>query len=159
MAWLLGFITLLSGISQLLFTLNAQDYIPNSGTRVLSSILQIIVGCILLSHNLFVGAALPFIFAAWVMVEGVIGAVKSFDYKQVDYKYWWCILILGVAAAILGFCGLSNPVAAGKTLGVFIGIAVILEGISYFVMLAGIKRFEKRVKTVKENVSKFLNQE
>jgi len=149
LAWLLGIITLLSGISELVTVLNAQQFIPNSGTRVLSSIFQIVIGCILLSNKLLVSASLVVIFAVWVLVEGIVVAVKAFDYKQVEYKFWWCILILGVCGAVLGFLGLIHPVAAGKTLTVLVGLGVISEGISYLVTLGGIKRFEKKVKNVR----------
>ena len=146
MAALLGIFTLLSGISELVFVLNAQRFIPNSGTRVLSAIFQIFLGCILLGHNTFVGLSIPVIFSIWVMAEGIITAVKSFDYKEGAYKFWWLILILGVTAAVLGLCGLRNPLAAGKTLGILVGLAIIINGISYLVMLSGINRLEKRVK-------------
>ena len=146
MAWLLGLITLISGISELVATLNGQEYIPNSGTRVLSAVLQIIVGCILLGNTWLVTVSLPIIFAIWVMVEGIIIAVKSFDYKQVGYKAWWAILLLGICGAILGFSGLCKPVAAGKTLVILVGIGIISEGSSYLLALGGINRFEKRIK-------------
>lgn len=145
-AWLLGLLTLVSGIAELIAVLNMQRVIPNSGTRVLSAVLQIIIGCFLLGHKWLVTISLPFIFAVWVMIEGIIIAVKAFDYKQVQYKWWWCILILGVAGAVLGFLGLRNPDTAGKTLSILVGIGVIVEGISYLVTLGGINRFEKRVK-------------
>ena len=157
MAWLLGLITLVSGVLELIAVLNAQRFIPNSGTRVLSSLFQIIIGCILLSHKLLVTASLPVIFAIWVLVEGVIIAVKAFDYKQVDFKYWWCVFLLGVAGAVLGFLGLRNPDVAGKTLSILVGIGVIVEGISYLVTLGGINRFEKRVKEFKSDVREAID--
>ena len=153
MAWLLGLITLISGVAELVMVLNAQRFIPNSGTRVLSSVFQIIVGFFLLAHKWFVTVSLPFLFALFVLIEGVVIVVKSFDYKQVDFKYWWCLLILGVAGAVLGFLGLRNPEAAGKTLSILVGIGVIVEGISNLVALGGINRFEKRLKDFKEAVS------
>ena len=145
-AWLLGLITLISGIAELIMVLNAQRFIPNSGTRVLSAIFQILVGCLLLGHKWFVAISLPVIFALFVLVEGIIIVVKSFDYKQVDFKYWWCLLILGVAGAVLGFLGLKNPDVAGKTLSILVGIGIIAEGISYLVALGGINRLQKSIK-------------
>ncbi len=158
-AWLLGLITLISGIAELIMVLNAQRFIPNSGTRVLSAVFQIVVGCLLLGHKWLVTISLPVIFAIFVLVEGIVIAVKSFDYKQVDFKYWWCLLILGVAGAVLGFLGLRNPDVAGKTLSILVGIGVIAEGISFLVTLGGINRFEKRVKDFKEDVAGYLGRE
>ena len=158
-AWLLGLITLISGIAELIMVLNAQRFIPNSGTRVLSAIFQIVVGCLLLGHKWLVTISLPVIFAIFVLVEGIVIAVKAFDYKQVDFKYWWCLLILGVAGAVLGFLGLRNPDIAGKTLSILVGIGAIAEGISFLVTLSGINRFEKRVKDFKEDVAGYLGRE
>lgn len=151
-AWLLGLITLLSGISELVFVLNAQHLIPNSGTRVLSSVFQIIIGCFLLAHIGLVAASLPIIFGIWILVEGIIVAVKSFDYKQVGYGAWWCILILGILAAIFGFIGLMNPASLAGILGIFLGIGIIFDGISFLMLLSGIKKFEKKVGEVKKNL-------
>lgn len=88
-AWMIGCFTLFSGISQLIFTFKTQAFLPNSGTRMLSAILQIILGFIFLGHNLFVTVSLPIIFASWVLVEGVILAVQSFDFKSVGFSGWW----------------------------------------------------------------------
>ncbi len=145
-AWLIGLLTLFSGIAELVFTLNTQRYLPNSGTRMLSALMQIILGCIFLGHNLFLAASLPVIFAAWIMIEGIIMAVRSTDYKSVGFKYWWVILVLGLASAVLGFLGLRNPEAAGRTLSVLIGIGIILYGLSNIIGIAALSRFEKKIK-------------
>lgn len=156
MAWLIGFTTLLAGIIELTAVLNAQEMIPNSGTRVLSAVFQIIVGFILLANKWLVAVSLPIMFSIWVMIEGIIVVVKAFDYKKVEYKWWWCVLLLGVAGAILGFCALVNPVKTGVLLSILVGIGVLTEGISYLVTLGGINRFQKRVKegvnTIREKV-------
>lgn len=44
---------------------------------------------IVLGHNLFVTVSLPVIFAWWVLIEGIIVAVQSFDYKQAGFSAWW----------------------------------------------------------------------
>ena len=145
-AWLLGLITLLSGISELVFVLNAQHLIPNSGTRVLSSVFQIIIGCFLLAHTGIVAATLPIIFSIWLLIEGVIAVIKAFDYKQVGYKAWWAIILLGIVVAVIGIIGLANPVKIAGILGIFLGIGIIADGISFLVMLGGINRFENKIK-------------
>ena len=159
MAWLMGIITLTSGIVELIAVLYLQRFLPNSGTRVLSAVFQIIVGCILLGNQMLVAASLPVIFTLWIMVEGIIIAVKAFDYKQVEFKFWWCILILGIGGAVLGFLGLRDPAAAGKTLSILVGIGVISEGISFLVTLGGIKRFENNVKKVRGAIREAMTDE
>lgn len=148
-AWLIGLLTLISGISTMVFTFKTQRFLPNSGTRMLSSLLQIFLGIFFLAHKGAVTVSLPIIFAIWVMVEGITLAIESFDFKKVGFSWWWCILLLGIAGAVLGFFGLRNPVVAGKTLTTLIGLGIISNGISYLVALLGIGKFEKRIKEVK----------
>ncbi len=144
-AWILGCFTLVEGITKLIFTLKTQRFIPNSGTRMLSSLLDIFFGCFFLFNILQTAISLPVVFSLWVMIEGVIIAVDSFDYKKVGFSQWWIILVLGVAGAVLGFYGLRNLDVAAKTLSVLIGIGIVANGLAYILALIGINRFEKKI--------------
>ena len=144
-AWIIGVLTLITGISKLIFTAHTQAFLPNSGTRMLSAILLIIMGFILLGHKLFIASSLPVIFAIWVIIEGVTIAVQSFDYKRVGFGAWWILLILGVAAAIMGCLGLRNPIAAAKTLSTLISLGIIVLGASNLLAVLGIHKFEKLI--------------
>ena len=139
-AWMIGCLTLVSGIAELIFTFKTQAFLPNSGTRMLSSILQILLGIIFLGHNLFVTISLPIIFASWILIEGIILAVQSFDYKQLGFSAWWSVLLLGIAGAVLGFLGLKNPDVAGTALSWIIGLGIISAGVAYLLALFGINR-------------------
>lgn len=145
-AWLIGCFTLFAGISKLFFTFRTQAFLPNSGSRMLSALLDIIIGVIFLANNLFVAFSLPVVFAIWLLVEGLITAVNSFDYKRVGFPYWWCLLLLGIAGAVLGFVGLREPSVTAGALSTLIGIGVIALGIAYLLALIGIKHFEKAVR-------------
>ena len=156
-AWLLGCLILLSGIFTLAFTFKTQKFLPNSGTRMLSSLLQIFIGVFFLCNNWAVTASLPFVFAFWVMIEGITLFIESFDFKKFGFANWWCIMILGIAIAVLGILGLRNPMASAGTLVAVIGIGLILAGISYIVALFGINKFEKNVKEFKNQISSKIN--
>lgn len=147
-AWLIGCFTLMTGIFQLVFTIQTQAFLPNSGTRMLSALLQIILGMIFLCNNFFVAASLPAIFALWVLIEGIIIAVQSFDFKRVLFPYWWVILLLGIGAAVLGCLGLQHLDITTKTLSTLIGLAIIINGVAYLIALCGINRFENKVKEI-----------
>jgi len=156
-AWLLGCLILVSGIFMLVFTIRTQLFLPNSGTRMLSALLQIFLGLFFLFHNTALTVSLPFVFAFWVMIEGVTLIIESFDFKKFMFTYWWCILLLGVVITVLGFFGLRNPEAAGVTLTTLIGIGLILVGVAYIVALCGINKFERNIKGIKDEVLNSLN--
>ena len=143
MAVIIGCFTLSAGISRLAFTLRTQRFLPNSGTRMLSALLQILIGIIFLCNIVGLAISLPFIFALWVMVESIMLIVQSFDYKQVGFSNWWIILLIGIAGVVLGGLGLYHLDISGITLTWIFGIGLILIGAAYLTALFGIKRFEK----------------
>ena len=158
-AWMIGCLTLVSGIAELIFTFKTQAFLPNSGTRMLSSILQILLGIFFLGHNLFVTISLPIIFASWILIEGIIVAVQSFDYKQLGFSAWWSVLLLGIAGAVLGFLGLKNPDVAGTALSWIIGLGIISAGVAYLLALFGINRVENHLKQFRTNVKNAIDEQ
>lgn len=149
-AWLIGFMTLVSGLATLLFTFRTQKFLPNSGTRMLSGLLQMFLGIFFLCNNMAVAISLPIVFCIWVIIEGIMLFIESFDFKKFGFGFWWCIMLLGIAAAVLGYFGLFNFEAAGKTLSVLIGLGIIFNGVCYLVAIAGINKFLKPLKEITE---------
>lgn len=149
-AWMIGLFTMLSGLFTLMFTFRTQHFLPNSGTRMLSGLLQMFLGVFFLCNNFALTASLPIVFAVWVIIEGMTLFIESFDFKKFGFGFWWCIMLLGLAAAVLGFFGLRNPVAAGKTLSVLIGLGILANGVCYLVALSGLDKMLTRVKEITE---------
>ena len=56
LAWIIGIITIFSGIATLLNWISLKSYFPQSGSILLSSVLQIIIGIIFLRHDLALAA-------------------------------------------------------------------------------------------------------
>ena len=154
-AYVLGFLTLATGIFKLVFTFRTQAFMPNSGTRMLSALLDIFFGCFFLFNLLGTAASLPFVFAIWVIIEGVSVIVASFDYKKVGFPYWWALLLLGIIGVLLGILGFRNMDVTAVTLSTLISIGVILFGVANILAVAGVTRFEK---AVGEQVKAFKDQ-
>ena len=154
-AYVLGFLTLATGIFKLVFTFRTQAFMPNSGTRMLSALLDIFFGCFFLFNLLGTAASLPFVFAIWVIIEGVSVIVASFDYKKVGFPYWWALLLLGIIGVLLGILGFRNMDVTAVTLSTLISISVILFGVAHILAVAGVNRFEKNIK---DTVKNFENQ-
>ena len=157
-AYVLGFLTLATGIFKLVFTFRTQAFMPNSGTRMLSALLDIFFGCFFLFNLLGTAASLPFVFAIWVIIEGVSVIVASFDYKKVGFPYWWALLLLGIVGVVLGILGLKNMEVTAVTLSTLISISVILFGLAHILAVAGVTRFENAVKDQVQNIKDQVTQ-
>ena len=143
LAWMIGLFTLCTGISKFIFAIQTRNILPNSGVRILSGVLQILIGILFLCNTFFVGLSLVIVFAMWVLFESVLVAVQSFDYKKAGFEGWWLMLILGIAGVVLGIIGLRNPVVSADAISLLIGFAVISIGAAHLFGYFGIKKFEK----------------
>lgn len=142
---LIGLLTLLSGITTLITWSKIKFFLP-TGNLLLSSILQIVIGLIFLNHKLLVAGSLPIIFAFWILVEGVILALRSFDFKKVHFRAWWVLFILGAGAAVLGVFCLKSPAEVGvPALSYIIGVGIVLLGIVDLVALWGVNKLDRTI--------------
>lgn len=157
-AWLIGCFTLVSGISRLVFTFRTERYLPNSGTRMLSALLQIFIGILFLCNNIFVAISIPIVCAMWVIVEGVILFIQSFDFKKVGFSSWWLLMLLGIGIAVLGILGLYHLDATGYIVAILIGVAIIAIGIAYLVAFTGIHKFDKEVAKLNNSIKDMMQQ-
>lgn len=151
-AWLLGLLVLISGIFTLVFWIDAHYFMPSSGIILMASVLQILVGGMLLRRNEDFSIVLPYIFAFFALVMGISLAIHSLDFKKVGYTGWLGMFILGIAASVLGVFCFIYPLKAGNgAISLLLGLSFILTGLDYIIALFGINRFERKVeKTVKE---------
>lgn len=143
LAWVLGIVTLISGIATFFNWINLKRYLHQSGTILLSAVLQIILGIVFLNNSLAVTAILPIVFAIFLVIEGACLAIRSFDYKAVGFKAWWVNLLLGILAAVLGCLSLTIPGVGGASLSAVVGIGFILVGLVYLFAIYAVNRFEK----------------
>lgn len=145
LAWLIGLLTLCSGIFSFVVSLKAQRILPNAGTMMLRSILMLILGVFFLSHNTAVTAAIPLACAFWIAFEGISLAIQSFDFRKVGFPHWWLMLLLGIGSIILGYFAFRQPVATGMTISILIGLGIIFNGLNRIAVLIGISHFEKEI--------------
>lgn len=157
-AWLIGCFTLVSGISRLVFTFRTERFMPNSGTRMLSAILQILIGIIFLCNNIFVAISIPIVCAMWVIFEGVIIFIQSFDFKKVGFSSWWLLMLLGIGIAALGILGMYNLEATGYIVAILIGVSIIGIGLAYLIAYFGIHKFDKEVARIGKEFKDMMQQ-
>jgi len=151
LAWVLGLIFLVAGCCEFAAWGKLHTFLPQSGLLFLSALLQVLMGIFCLVHPLSLAAALPFIFAFVVIFEGISIAVESFDFKQVGFRHWWLMLLFGILATAFGVYGLFQPIASATTLTVLVSLGIMLAGVGYWVRVAAINRFQKKLKQLHDH--------
>lgn len=146
LAWLLGLFFLVAGCCEFAAWGKLHLILPQSGLLFLSAMLQVLMGIFFIIHPVSLAAALPFVFAFVILFEGVRIAIESFDFKQVGFRYWWIMLLFGLLAAAFGVYGFFQPAVSATTLTILVSLGIVLAGVGYWVQVAGINRFEKRLK-------------
>ena len=140
----LGILTLASGISTFISWTRIKNYLP-TGNMLLSSILQIILGIFFLNNKMLTASTLPIVFACWLLIEGIILSIRSFDFKDAEFKSWPVLLIFGIIAALIGLYSIIYPFDVAKAVMAYaIGIGIISLGIVDIVALFGVNNLEKR---------------
>ena len=140
LAWILGFFTLLSGILSLFFYLKGFSVVPGSGYVLIAAIADIIMGIIFLANQVFVAAAIPFVFAAWILVAGILSITHSFEFKKKGFPGWHMLLIFGILTVLFAICSFVDPAISAFTITFMVGFALITRGVNRFIFLAGIKK-------------------
>lgn len=146
LAWLLGLMFLVAGCCEFAAWNKLHCILPQSGLLFLSALLQTLMGVYFIIRPATLAVALPFVFAFVVLFEGVRLAIESFDFKKVGFSYWWLMLLFGILAAAFGVYGFVRPIVSATTLAVLVSVGIILAGVTYWIGVAGINRFEKKLK-------------
>ncbi len=152
MAWMVGLMLIVGGGMQMVAWTRLRRYLPQSGLMFLSAMLKILLGSIFLFNPAPLALGLPFIFALWVLTEGVQIAVGSSDFKRAGFKYWYVILIVGIIASLLGCYGLYNIEASAKVLSTLVSLGIIFSGVGYFVRVWATKKAEARLGRIREKM-------
>jgi len=144
LSWLFGLLFFLGGCTQMAAWAATRGFMPLSGLSFFSALLQIILGCVMVFHPAPVMIALPFIFAFWLLFEGIDLAISAFDFKRVGFRNWWCVCCFGVLAACFGVYCLLNPNISVETIAWLVGLGIIIDGIGNWVKVFVVNKVEKR---------------
>ena len=148
LSWLLGLIFFVGGCSQFAAWANMRHFMSQSGLMFFSALLQVIAGLLMLFRPEPMASALPWLFAFWLLVEGINLSLSSLDFKQVRMRYWWVLMCAGIVAACFGLWGLVNPNVGTTAIAVLVGVGIILDGVSQWVKVYIANKAEDRLKMV-----------
>lgn len=160
LAWVFGLMLIVSGCSTFGAWATFRAINPFSGLTFLAALMQVILGIVLIANPAPLAFALPFVFAFWVLYEGIGLMVDSFNYKRFGWSKWWVLCLISVLVICAGCYGLfCDPVASANVLAWLVGIGIILDGIGNWVKVAAVNRVEKRMHKLTDSFRQVIDAE
>ena len=157
-SWLIGLVFFVAGCTEMAAWGKLRNIVQQSGLMFFTALLKILLGLMILIFPAPIMIALPFLFALWLMFEGINILVTSFDFKQIGFKKWWIMLLIGIVMACFGIYGLLNPQASADAIGLLVGIGIIIDGVGNWTKLALIKKAEKRLASLRDRYKAALEE-
>lgn len=140
LAWIIGLLTLIAGITVTVFYFSAARGLLGAGTVLFAGISDIIIGILFLNHGFAGAQVLELIVGIWMTMFGVERFIHSFDMKKLSLENWRATLILGIICTILGIMTLLSPFMGAVLVSVIIGISFIFFGIALCFILHAIEK-------------------
>ena len=128
---------ILAGIYKFISSIIRRDEIEKSWLSATIALLMIVTGAYLTIRPLFNLFLLTMGVGIFFVLEGVNSMVMAFESKGV-LKHWWVGLLAGLAQFALAFIILFGlPGTALFTIGVLIGVSMLLSGIALISVYTG----------------------
>ena len=130
---MVGIFMLLSGVIEIVVFATTSGLLFGSGWLLLDGVLTVILSLFLLFNQWFTMLSLPFLFALWLLFSGSSRFVSAFDLKALGVRNWGWVLAVGMILMIAGFICMMDPWVSVAAIGLTVGLAFLLEGISSIV--------------------------
>ena len=128
---------ILAGIYKFISSIIRRDEIEKSWLSATIALLMIVTGAYLTIRPLFNLFLLTMGVGIYFVLEGVNSMVMAFESKGM-LKHWWVGLLAGLAQFALAFIILFGlPGTALFTIGVLIGVSMLLSGIALISVYTG----------------------
>jgi len=145
---------LLSGISESVFALMNRDRLDNWGWSLGFGILTLLVGVLLLLKPELSMAALAFYIGFVIMFRSISTIGFAMDVKKYGSKNWAGLLILGILGTIVSFILIWNPLFAGLSLVVLVGVNFLFAGLFSVFLSFQLRKLHKSSKTISAELVK-----
>jgi uncharacterized membrane protein HdeD (DUF308 family) len=120
---------LLSGVSEIVFSISNRNEIDNWGWNLTLGIFTFIVGLVLYARPQISMATLPFFVGFLILFRSMLGISFSLDLKNYGAPNWGYLLFVSIFGVILSAIMIWNPLFGGLTIVIWTAIILITSGV------------------------------
>lgn len=120
---------------------------------------ELIVGIVLCAAGIFmlmrpeiVVMLIPMILGFYILIDGAANMRRALEMRKLGFSKWWSALLAAILQLVLGAVMAWNPFEAAQMTLMFIGIVLLYQGISDFVILFLVGRGRKKMEKLLEDI-------
>ena len=144
-----GFAVMFSGILTLLQGLSSQNRYVRRGWLILASIVDIIIGIVLIFNFLISAFVMPILLGAWLLYRGIAILMQGVDLKSHSVRGSGWMIFYSIIVIIIAVAVLWMPATLGvEAVILFVAIAIVSYGMSLVTLgfrLLDVHRYAKRL--------------
>lgn len=157
--YLIGGALLIGGVVSIVTYLKYGRDEPFSSFGLVRGTALVVIGVFILINPEFLIGFLSSILGIVLIIDGTLKLQYAVDLLRLKISGWMAVLILALAAVVFGVLILFNPFATARTLMYFIGISLMIDGVSDLGTMLYInrcvKRLRKQIKAAKTEAEAF----
>ncbi|SMO60471.1 Uncharacterized membrane protein HdeD, DUF308 family [Saccharicrinis carchari] len=148
LAMVFSFSFLLSGISEIIFSVANKNNMENWGWYLAFGIITFILGFLLLADPGASMTVLAFYIGFTILFRSISSISFAMDVKRHGSRQWGWLLVLGILGALFSIILLVNPLLAGMTVTFWIGFMLLFSGLFSIYFSFQLKKLHRHTKNI-----------
>ncbi len=145
LGYIIGIVMLVEGVERMIIWFQRDRGTDQSGWTLFSAIFSLVMGVILICNDILqltMDVFIVYMCIGWLIFLGILRIVHAFQVRKMRKEAqahdqhtelgrdWWVALILGILLVACGVIGFFVPAVVAGTIGILIGIGIIICGIN-----------------------------
>ena len=137
---MIGVIILVSGTTQILFTVGNRKAIPGWEFQATGGLIDLVIGIILIMNPAILLKIITLFVGIWLIVNSVTLIKRAVEARKEKRGYWKWELILGLMLLLLAILFLWHPMIVGLTIAIWSAWAFIILGVFRIALTIKLRR-------------------
>ncbi|HSH50470.1 MAG TPA: DUF308 domain-containing protein, partial [Bacteroidales bacterium] len=139
---------LFGGLSEIIFSFSNRKQLDNWGWSLAFGIITFIVGVLLVINPALSMLTLAFYIGFIFLFRSVAAISFAVDIKKYGNKNWGGLLVLGILGVIFSFILIWNPIFAGLSAVILIGLSFFFAGLFSIYLSLQLRKLNKSSKKI-----------
>ena len=147
--YLIGGLTIIYGIFHLVLYQRTKSPFVTYRYDLVQGVIGLAIGIYVIIVPEILIETLPVVLGVVVMIDSIVKIQNAWDLKRMGYDRWWLVMIGALVTLVFGLLMVFYPFTVYLSVIVFVGISLIVNGVSdlitIFILNKKVKEFKSKV--------------